>query len=454
MKTLESLNFSHEFVNALPGEAGPNEPRQVKGAIYSLVDPTPMPMPSVLGWSESAAALFGLAAPEPGEGEAAAILVGSKLLSGMKPYAACYGGHQFGNWAGQLGDGRAISLGEALDTDGRRWEFQLKGAGRTPYSRRGDGRAVLRSSIREFVCSEAMHALGVPTTRALSVATTGEEVVRDMFYDGNARAEIGAVVCRIAPSFVRFGNFELFASRGETELARQLADYVIRENYPSIKIEADGRHLIAWFAELAQRTARMVCEWMRVGFVHGVMNTDNMSAIGLTIDYGPYGWLENYDPSWTPNTTDLPGRRYAFGRQPIIGHWNLAQLARAILVLLPGHAEGLQAGLTAYEDTYNESFSRMMGEKLGIGSIDGEADHALLVEMEKLLTDSEADMTLFYRGLSGFALDASTEELPLFLRDAFYEEPGPELSTRWKIWLGQYQRRALEVEDPAGRPAR
>ncbi|RZA07087.1 MAG: YdiU family protein [Proteobacteria bacterium] len=446
MIDFKALSFTHDFVKKLTGEAGPNEPRQVKGAIYSLVDPTPMPAPKLLGWSRGAAALFDLKAPDLDDEQTAAMLVGSKLLPGMKPYAACYGGYQFGNWAAQLGDGRAISLGEARDSQGQAWEFQLKGAGRTPYSRRGDGRAVLRSSIREFVCSEAMHALGVPTTRALSVALTGEEVVRDMFYSGNPLPEIGAVVCRLSPSFVRFGNFELFASRGEVGLARELADYVIRANFPEIKIREDGLHLLAWFEEIARRTARLILHWMRVGFVHGVMNTDNMSILGLTIDYGPYGWLENYDPSWTPNTTDLPGRRYAFGRQPTIAHWNLAQLARAILVLLPGQAEALQAGLGAYEEAYNEGFTAMMGEKLGLGAIEGDADFSLLVDMEALLTDSQADMTLFYRGLSSLNLAEPAAEmadqLPAFLDASFYETPATEVRARWASWIIRYRARA------------
>jgi uncharacterized protein with ACT and thioredoxin-like domain len=225
--------------------------------------------------------------------------------AGMEPYAACYGGHQFGNWAGQLGDGRAITLGEVVNERGERWELQLKGAGPTPYSRTADGRAVLRSSIREFLCSEAMHHLGVPTTRALSVVTTGDAVVRDMFYDGNAEEEPGAIVCRVAPSFIRFGNFEIFAARNDLAMLEQLVDFTIARDFAHLMVMPDvSARRAAWYAEVCERTARLMVHWMRVGFVHGVMNTDNMSILGLTIDYGPYGWIDDFNPNWTPNTTD------------------------------------------------------------------------------------------------------------------------------------------------------
>nr|GMD61807.1 UPF0061 protein azo1574 [Ipomoea batatas] len=234
------------------------------------------------------------------------------------PYAQNYGGHQFGMWAGQLGDGRAITLGEVLNSKSERWELQLKGAGKTPYSRFADGLAVLRSSIREFLCSEAMHSLGIPTTRALCLVTTGKYVTRDMFYDGNPKDEPGAIVCRVAQSFLRFGSYQLHASRGKKDLdiVRTLADYTIRYHYP---------HL-----ENMKRTASMIAGWQGVGFTHGVMNTDNMSVLGLTIDYGPFGFLDAFDPSYTPNTTDLPGRRYCFANQPDIGLWNVAQFTSTL----------------------------------------------------------------------------------------------------------------------------
>ena len=324
------LRFDNRFPAGLPGDPERrNALRQVEGAVWSAVAPTPVAAPRVLAVSREMLETLGLDEADAATPEFAQVFGGNALLEGMQPHATNYGGHQFGSWAGQLGDGRAITLGEAVAPDGRHWELQLKGAGPTPYSRRADGRAVLRSSIREFLCSEAMHHLGIPTTRALSLVATGDDVVRDMFYDGHPEAEPGAIVCRVAPSFLRFGHFELPASRGDVELLRTLVDFAIRRDYP--QLEGGGEALYAaWFREIAERTARLVAEWMRVGFVHGVMNTDNLSALGLTIDYGPYGWIDNYDPDFTPNTTDAQGRRYRFGWQPRIASWNLGQLARAL----------------------------------------------------------------------------------------------------------------------------
>src|SRR5207302_5397861 len=299
----------------------------------------------------------------PVRGPAVDVLAGNLVTPTMRPFAARYGGHQFGSWAGQLGDGRAISLGELTGRDGSSWEIQLKGAGRTPYSRQGDGRAVLRSSLREFMCSEAMFQLGVPTTRALSLVGTGEPVIRDMFYDGHPRPEPGAIVCRVAPSFVRFGNFQILAANNELDALKRLADYVIREHFA-------GHSYADWYQEVCRRTALLMVDWMRLGFVHGVMNTDNLSILGVTIDYGPYGWLEGYDPMWTPNTTDAQGRRYCYGNQPGIAQWNLARLAEALLPLV--EREKLEEGLNLYADTFNDGWRRALAQKLGLASPDEE----------------------------------------------------------------------------------
>ena len=326
---MSALQFDNRFLRELPGdpEAGPGV-RQVAGA-WSRVAPTPVAAPRLLACSPEMARALGLSEAQVRAPEFARVFAGNALWPGMDPFAANYGGHQFGHWAGQLGDGRAISLGEAVTAAGERWELQLKGAGPTPYSRSADGRAVLRSSIREFVCSEAMHHLGIPTTRALCLVGTGETVVRDMFYDGHPEAEPGAIVCRVAPSFLRFGNFELPASRGDTGLLRRLVEFCIRRDFPHL--QGQGEPLYGdWFAEVCERTAVMIGHWMRVGFVHGVMNTDNMSVLGLTIDYGPYGWIEDFDPDWTPNTTDAHRRRYRFGQQPAVAYWNLGRLAAAL----------------------------------------------------------------------------------------------------------------------------
>ncbi|SNR61052.1 protein adenylyltransferase SelO [Hymenobacter mucosus] len=397
-QSLEQAPFHNSFVDELRGEATfDKKPRQVPGYHYSRVEPTPVRDPRLLAWSDDLATFLGLTRPSE-RGAAVNALAGNLVTESMKPFAARYGGHQFGNWAGQLGDGRAMSLGELTATDGSSWEIQLKGAGPTPYSRRADGRAVLRSSLREFLCSEAMYYLGVPTTRALSLVATGDEVVRDMFYNGNARPEPGAIVARVAPTFVRFGNFQILLALGEMDNLRALADYVIRHQFPELG-EPSPAVYVRWFEEVCRRTAIMIAHWMSVGFVHGVMNTDNMSILGLTIDYGPYGWLEPYDPDWTPNTTDFGGRRYAFGQQPRVALWNLMQLGQAISPLVNDIQE-LNPALQLYVDTLATTRHAMMLRKLGLTDKATEQDQKLIEELEQALTESEVDMTLFFRHLS------------------------------------------------------
>ncbi len=392
------LRFDNRLVRELPGDADTrNHPRQVVGAAWSPVAPTPVATPRLMAWSKEMADTLGLGERDLTSPEWLAALSGNEVLPGMVTYATCYGGHQFGTWARQLGDGRAIFLGEAVNRAGQRFELQLKGAGPTPYSRRADGRAVLRSSIREFLCSEAMHHLGVPTTRALALVTTGEAVVRDMFYDGNPVAEPGAIVCRVAPSFTRFGHFELPASRGDEALLRQFIEFTIDRDFPEIEGDPDER-LLRWFAEICERTARLVAHWMRVGFVHGVMNTDNMSVLGLTIDYGPYGWVDNFDPAWTPNTTDAQGRRYCFARQPPIARWNLERLAEA-LGSVAQDPEALNAGLERFNETYSQEFQRTFAAKFGFSAWRKD-DAPLIEEAFELLDRAEIDMTLFFRRLA------------------------------------------------------
>jgi uncharacterized protein YdiU (UPF0061 family) len=432
---LPQLRFENTFVRDLPADpASSNLPRPVRNAAYTRVEPTPVAAPRLLAWSDSVGQTLGLGRP-PETGGLTEVLGGNRLLPGMQPYAARYGGHQFGNWAGQLGDGRAITLAEIVGTDGRRYEMQLKGAGLTPYSRTADGRAVLRSSVREFMCSEAMHWLGVPTTRALSLVATGEPVVRDMFYDGNPAPEPGAIVCRVAPTFVRFGNFEIFASLKELDPLRRLADWVLVNHFPDLKPDAPAVHA-RWFEEICRRTALLVVDWMRVGFVHGVMNTDNMSILGLTVDYGPYGWLEGYDLQWTPNTTDLPGRRYCYGNQPNIAQWNLVRLANALHPLIED-TSALEKALNVYVDTFESASSRMFADKLGVSALDREGDDALLGGLIELLQALETDMTLFFRGLARVSAAGNIDPL----RDAFYAEPSPEHIAKVEAWLKTYQQR-------------
>ena len=431
---LTELKFENSFVGALPADADlRNFPRQVGNAAYTRVEPTPVAAPRLLGWSEELGKLLGIARPAP-TGSAAEVLGGNRVLPGMQPYAARYGGHQFGQWAGQLGDGRAIALGEVIATDGMRRELQLKGAGRTPYSRTADGRAVLRSSVREFMCSEAMHHLGVPTTRALSLVGTGEDVVRDMFYDGHAAPEPGAIVCRVAPSFVRFGNFQILAARSEDDLLGKLADYVMREHFPGAATYAD------WYREVCRRTALLMVDWMRLGFVHGVMNTDNLSILGLTIDYGPYGWLEDYDLEWTPNTTDAEQRRYCYGNQPHIAEWNLMRLAEALMPLIPDKAQ-LEAGLALYAETFQSGWQKALAQKLGLASLDRPGDDGLVKDLFEAMVETETDFTLFFRNLARPTLDS--------LRPAFYVEGLKR--DRLAAWLERYAARA---RDESGRVER
>jgi len=450
---IDQAAFRNSFVDELRGEIDAvNRPRQVPGFCYSAVAPTPVRAPRLLGWSDDLAAMLGL--DRPGErGPGADLLAGNLVTPTMRPFATRYGGHQFGGWAGQLGDGRAISLGELRATDGSSWEVQLKGAGPTPYSRHADGRAVLRSSLREFLCSEAMHHLGVPTTRALSLVATGEAVVRDMFYSGDPRPEPGAVVARVAPSFVRFGNFELMASRREFDNLRALADHVLRHHYPEFGPPSEGAYL-AWFEELCRRTAVMLAHWMTAGFVHGVMNTDNMSILGLTIDYGPYGWLEPYDPGWTPNTTDFGERRYAYGQQPAVALWNLTMLARSLSPLVTD-GDRLIRGLEEYRATYLRAYREKMLRKLGLTSLDPEGDEALLEDLHACLAGSEADMTFFFRKLSETApglLPGGEPEGPAFLRlieETSYAAPGSPAHGPLLDWLRRHLHRLRgESADP------
>jgi len=431
------LNFDNRYVRELPGEPLRSPlPRQVHGAFWSPIEPTPVAAPRLLAHSREVAAALDLDDAAMASPMLLEALAGNRLLPGMAAYASCYGGHQFGQWAGQLGDGRAILLGEAINRRGERFELQLKGAGPTPYARRADGRAVLRSSLREFLCSEAMHHLGVPTTRALSLVATGETVIRDMFYDGHPVAEPGAVVCRVAPSFIRFGHFELPAARNDVDLLRRLVAFTIDRDFPGFASDTPVE-IVRWFTEVCERTGRLIAHWMRVGFVHGVMNTDNMSIIGLTIDYGPYGWVDNFDPGWTPNTTDASSRRYCFARQPAIARWNLERLADALAALLP-RPDDLLAGLERYDEAYASDFCTAYAAKLGLREWRHD-DAQLLEDLFALMHRAEIDMTAFFRSLA--LLDPERPQPQLF-DDTFYradlrQRHGPGLAG----WLQRYAAR-------------
>lgn len=376
---------------------------QLGKAFLTHLPPTPLPHAQWVARSPEVAALTGLP-PDFLETDAALqAFTGNAVLPGSHPYASVYSGHQFGVWAGQLGDGRAIHLGETASG----WELQLKGAGRTPYSRGGDGRAVLRSSIREFLCSEAMHALGIPTTRALCLTASDAPVYRE-------DVETAAVVTRAAPSFVRFGHFEHFAARDmQTEL-RALADYVIERYYPACREGwtspqgQTGNAYAALLHEVGQRTAQMIAHWQAVGFCHGVMNTDNMSILGLTIDYGPFQFLDAFDPGHICNHSDHQGR-YAFNQQPQVAYWNLFCLGQALLPLIEDQDLTVQA-LEAYRPAFSQAFRALMCIKLGLPhahTTHKDAATAVIGKLLELLATNRVDHSIFWRRLSAAAQDGN-----------------------------------------------
>jgi len=420
-----------------------NKRRQVFDAFSSYARPKIPTNPSLVHVSQEMAKRLGISEKETTTKAFLELFSGTTVMEGTEPYAMCYGGHQFGNWAGQLGDGRAINLMEILHDD-QRWALQLKGAGTTPYSRSGDGLAVLRSSIREHLCSEAMFHLGVPTTRSLSLMLSGDEVLRDMMYDGNSEYEKGAIVCRVAPSFIRFGNFQIFASRNDVKNLKALTDYTIKHFFPGIEGDTKESY-IAFFNTVVNRTLEMVVHWQRVGFVHGVMNTDNMSILGLTIDYGPYGWLENYDPNWTPNTTDSQQARYRFGNQPGVALWNLYQLANALYLLIED-TKPFETALERYQNEFAIANTKVMGRKLGL-TIENDEDINLMETLEQNLVLTETDMTIFFRLLANVIKTDTAEKILAKIDKAFYakEEVSGTVLELWNAWSKDYLER-LEQE--------
>jgi len=436
---LKTIKLNTDFLDLLPADPIiDNYPRQVSEACYSFAEPTPPKKPELIHFSDEVLSLLGFDEKQDVEW-LTKIVSGQSIYPNTKPYAMCYGGHQFGNWAGQLGDGRAINL-FTLENNQQRFNLQLKGAGPTPYSRTADGYAVLRSSIREHLCSEAMHYLRVPTSRSLSLSLTGNEVLRDVLYDGNPAYEKGAIVCRVAESFLRFGNYEIFAARGDKENLQKLVDFTISNHFPHI--QSTGKEaVIEFFREVAERTITLIFEWQRVGFVHGVMNTDNMSILGLTIDYGPYGWLENFDPLWTPNTTDKANRRYRYGGQPNIGLWNLVKLANTLYFLID-EAKPFEEILELHQSKLRSRMQHMILEKLGLYTTSNDT-LALIDPLILLLQEGEFDYTLFFRELS--ESNSSIDELikaTSYLSDSFSEQ----LKQRFTEWMNQYSK-AIEIEN-------
>ncbi len=411
MPKLESLRFDNGFA-------------RLPETYYSRVCPTPVPDPYLVCHSQEALRLLDLDESEISRPEMIETLAGNQLLPGMDAIAALYAGHQFGHYVPQLGDGRAILLGEVKNAAGEGWEVQLKGAGRTPYSRGGDGRAVLRSSIREFLCSEAMHALGIPTTRALAIVGSDRPVYRE-------DEETAALVTRLAPSFVRFGSFEVFYYRNQVEPLRQLADYVIARYYPELASRAEPYAEL--LREVARRTAELMAQWQAVGFSHGVMNTDNMSILGLTLDYGPFGFLDAFDPGFVCNHSDSGGR-YAFDQQPDVAAWNITKLAQALVPLLS--VETASAAISDYPQQFGQAYLERMAAKFGLPA--GGETVPLIMDALQLLAQNHVDYTIFMRRLCDFDSSAAAPNTPL--RDRFLDRAAFDAwATRYAAALRQLE---------------
>ncbi len=424
-------NINQNFTQKFPGDFSENTmQRQTPEVLFCFIKPAEFDNTKLIDFNENLSVEIGLGALENDKD----FLVAQNLPSNVRTYATAYAGHQFGNWAGQLGDGRAIYAGEIIN-ENHQTEIQWKGAGATPYSRHADGRAVLRSSIREYLMSEAMFHLGIPTTRALSISKTGEDVIRDIQYSGNPQKEQGAVVVRTAESFLRFGHFELLSARNQTDLLKQLADYTIENFYPEVNSENNPNKYIDWFQAICDRTLKMIIDWYRVGFVHGVMNTDNMSILGLTIDYGPFSMMDGYDLEFTPNTTDLPGKRYAFGKQGQISHWNLATLANAIFPLV-NDADALEKILDNYGKKFWTDHDKMLANKFGLDEVLQE-DERFFTNWQQLMQDLNLDYTLFFQSLEKPVLDIKIDDFS----NSFYRKLSESELSRLSNFIEKYQKR-------------
>lgn len=411
-KQLSEWSFADPKLASLPldPELDNYVRRFVPKVIFSQCQPTPMKTPRKLVAvnDEVLKHILDMDPQIRHDPEFVDFVSGNKVLEGSIPMAHRYGGHQFGSWADQLGDGRAHLLGEYINQSGERWELQLKGSGRTPYSRFGDGRAVLRSSVREFLCSEAMFYLGVPTSRAASLIVTDDPIPRDMFYDGNMKLERGAVVLRLAPTWFRFGSFQILSKHNELDELNALVDFVLKENFPHIvELHPNSRddQILTLFREVCEDTAKMVAHWMSVGFAHGVMNTDNMSIKSITIDYGPYGFLDEYDPHYIPNSSDDMGR-YDFQNQPSVALWNLQQLALALKsAITESRREDLTKPMEEYAKNYQKIFLDLFAKKLGLKTSKTSEDMELLAYLLKSLELKDADFTQSFRDLSEISLE-------------------------------------------------
>ena len=409
MQTLEELSFDNSYA-------------RLPDAFFERVKPTPFPNPYVVSVNPGAADLLNLDPGELTRADFSEYFCGAKLLPGSDPIAMLYSGHQFGHYVPQLGDGRAILLGEVRNEQGEPWELQLKGAGLTRFSRDGDGRAVLRSTIREYLCGEAMHGLGIPTTRSLCIVAGEEIVLREL-------PEPGAMLLRMAPSHVRFGSFEVFFYRRQHDHLKLLADYIIDHHYPFVRQEENSYARL--LHEVAIRTGRLVAQWQAVGWAHGVLNTDNMSILGLTLDYGPFGFMERYDPTFICNHSDHHGR-YSFQHQPDIGYWNIRALAQGLSPLVDENA--LQLAPDLYEQAMLEKYAELMRGKLGLTE-NHAGDDKLVTDLLNLMDSNRVDYTTFFRALGNFQQEVAANQSTI--RDFFFHREA------FDDWAIRYRERLL-----------
>lgn len=422
MNTLEELQFDNHYA-------------RLPGIFFTHHHSAPLRGQHLIHFNHHAAALIKLDPAEAEREDFVDLITAAKLLPGYKPLAMCYSGHQFGHYVSRLGDGRALLLGQVTTDTGASWDLQLKGSGATEYSRQGDGRAVLRSSIREYLCSAAMQGLGIPTTQALCLMGSTEEVYRE-------RVETGAMVLRMAPSHIRFGSFEFLYYTERFDELKVLADYVIEHHYSDLRTQSQP--YLGLLREVVTRTAMMIAQWQAAGFAHGVMNTDNMSVLGLTLDYGPFGFLDTYQPGFICNHSDHSGR-YAFDRQPEVALFNLSCFAQALLPLLDGTPEEAGAKamdeLKSFQPLYQTYYHSIMREKLGFTTRTDE-DEALIDQLLRLMADNQVDYTIFFRALG--RLDA--EKRNTLARDLFLDRAACD------HWLNIYQARLdQDGEDDGGR---
>lgn len=433
-----NLNLiTQQYIHLFPIDTSMNRMQRLTPKVLSsLVNIAEFPDAQLIHFNESLSKKIGLGTLD--NDEELAFLNAQKIPSTVKTYATAYAGYQFGNWAGQLGDGRAIFAGEIKSNNGKTYEIQWKGAGATPYSRSADGRAVLRSTLREYLMSEAMHFLNIPSTRGLSISLTGEDVVRDIMYSGNPKPEKGAVMLRVAESFLRFGHFELISSQKEYDLLKNLSDFTIQHYFPEIKSNGKQKYL-DWFKNITKRTADLIVEWYRVGFTHGVMNTDNMSIIGLTIDFGPFSMLDEYDLHFTPNTTDLPGRRYAFGEQGKIAQWNLWQLANALFPLI-NDSEAMQEILDDFGNYFWQKHDEMLCKKFGFDNLK-ESDLDFFNDWQNIMQDLKIDYTLFFNKLETCNSDSNIKR---HFDNIFYKILSEDEWHRLQLFLEKYHDRINE----------